>query len=115
LAPTSVRPLPPNNKLPVSIEAKRDLRNYFALVDRQFEAVIHALKKKDAESVSLALDLEEEINSGYAIMSDHHVKRLNDGTCTVGTGVIFLDVIANLEKIADHLTNIAERVEVKQG
>jgi phosphate:Na+ symporter len=104
-----------DKKLPISVDAKRDLHNYFDLVDQQFKAVIHALREKDATSVSKVLELEEEINSGYAVMSDHHVTRLNDGTCTVNTGVVFLDVIANLEKIADHLTNIAERVEVAPG
>jgi phosphate:Na+ symporter len=99
-------------KLPISVDAKRDLHNYFDLVDQQFRAVIHALREKDAESVSRVIELEEEINSAYVIMSEHHVTRLNDGTCTVNTGVVFLDVIANLEKIADHLTNIAERVEI---
>lgn len=101
-----------DKKMPISIEAKRDLHNYFELVDQQFTSVIHALRNKDAMSVSRVFELEEQINSGYAVMSEHHVTRLDDGTCTVNTGIIFLDVIANLEKIADHLTNIAERVEV---
>ncbi len=96
----------------VSDGAKEDLKKYFGMVDQQFEAVIHALKEKDSDSVSRALQLEEQINGEYEVMSEHHVTRLDDGTCTVHTGVIVMDVAANLEKIADHLTNIAERVEI---
>jgi phosphate:Na+ symporter len=96
----------------VSNEAKRDLSNYFDLVDQQFRAVIHALTEKDAESVSRVLELEEQINGHYEVIFEHHVTRLDDGTCTVHTGIIVMDVAANLEKIADHLTNIAERVEI---
>jgi phosphate:Na+ symporter len=99
-------------KTGVSDEAKRDLKKYFDLLDRQFQAVIHALTEKDTDSVSLALQLEDEINAEYELMSEHHVRRLDDGTCTVHTGVIVMDVAANIEKIADHLTNIAERVEI---
>jgi phosphate:Na+ symporter len=101
-----------NNKLSLSIEAKRDLHNYFDLVDRQFKAVIKALETKDRESVAEALTIETQINEDYNLMSRNHVERLENGTCTVQTGVVFLDVIANLEKIGDHLTNIAERADL---
>jgi len=99
----------------ISIDAKRDLSHYFGLVDEQFEAVIHALKQKDVDSVSRAFELEEQINGEYELLFSNHVTRLDDGTCTVQTGVIVMDVVANLEKIADHLTNIAERVEINGG
>jgi phosphate:Na+ symporter len=101
-----------NNKLSLSMEARRDLHNYYDLVDHQFKAVIKALETKDRESVAEVLSLEEQINKDYDVMSKNHVDRLENGTCTVQTGVVFLDVIANLEKIADHLTNIAERAEL---
>lgn len=101
-----------NKELTISDAAKNDLKKYFDLVDHQFTAVIHALKEKDADSVSLALQLEEQINAYFQVMFDHHVTRLDDGTCTVNTGVVVMDVAANLEKVGDHLTNIAERVEI---
>ena len=74
--------------------------------------MIHALREKDVASVSLALELEEQINGEYEMMFERHVTRLDDGTCTVNTGVIVMDMASNLEKIGDHLTNIAERVEL---
>lgn len=102
-----------NKQLTIPDTATEDLQRYFELVDRQFEAVIHALEEKDADSVSLALQLEEQINGGFQVMFERHVTRLDDGTCTVHTGVVVMDVAANLEKIGDHLTNIAERVEIE--
>ena len=36
--------------------------------------------------------------------------RLNEGKCQPSAGVVFLDTISNLERIADHATNIAEVV-----
>ncbi|MFC1854143.1 PhoU domain-containing protein [candidate division CSSED10-310 bacterium] len=51
------------------------------------------------------------MNEDYHLVTENHVNRLEDGICNVQTGVVFLDLIANIEKIGDHLTNIAERVE----
>jgi len=36
-----------------------------------------------------------------------HVKRLEEGICVVKSGLVFLDILHNFEKIGDHLTNIA--------
>ena len=99
-----------NNKLNLSTEARRDLLNYYDLVDGQFKAVIGALENSDKSKVEEALLLEKKINSEYDIITQRHVDRLEEGNCNVQTGVVFLDMISNLEKIGDHLTNIAERV-----
>ena len=37
-----------------------------------------------------------------------HVQRLNDGSCKVLSGLVYLDFVDFLEKIGDHLTNIAQ-------
>jgi phosphate:Na+ symporter len=37
-----------------------------------------------------------------------HVQRLNDGSCKVLSGLVYLDFVDYLEKIGDHLTNIAQ-------
>ena len=36
-----------------------------------------------------------------------HIRRLNEGLCSPEAGVIFLDIISNLERIGDHASNIA--------
>ncbi|MCP4605773.1 MAG: Na/Pi cotransporter family protein [Proteobacteria bacterium] len=104
-----------NNKLLISIEAKRDLHNYFDLIDRQFKAVIKALETRDGQSVADALMLEERINADYDVITQNHVERLEKGECDIPTGVVFIDMITNFEKIGDHLTNIAERVTVQKS
>jgi phosphate:Na+ symporter len=39
-----------------------------------------------------------------------HVQRMTDGVCSPQTGLIFIDLVDNVEKIGDHLTNIAQAV-----
>ncbi|MDY0001338.1 MAG: Na/Pi cotransporter family protein [Polyangia bacterium] len=99
-------------KLAFSLDAKRELHNYFDIVNRQFKAVIAALDTLDGSAVEEAVALEKELNTECVALSRNHVERLESGSCEVQAGVIFLDVIQNLEKIGDHLTNIAERVEL---
>ena len=40
----------------------------------------------------------------------HHVRRMTEGDCTAQSGLIFIDLVDNIEKIGDHLTNIAQSV-----
>jgi len=62
--------------------------------------------------VAEAMALEDEINEEQETLTQSHITRLEKGTCTVQAGVLFVDLLANLEKIGDHLTNIAERMDV---
>ena len=39
-------------------------------------------------------------------MRDHHIKRLRKGKCTIELGIIFEDLLTNLERVADHCSNI---------
>ena len=43
-----------------------------------------------------------------------HVERLATGECSAVTGVIYIELLAELEKVSSHLTNIAERSEAIQ-
>ena len=42
-----------------------------------------------------------------------HMERLNKGKCTIDSGVLFLDLLTNLERVSDHSCNIANRVEAE--
>ena len=39
----------------------------------------------------------------------NHEKRLKRGDCTVSRGIVYIELQTNLERIAAHLTNVAER------
>ncbi len=101
------------NKHDFTVEAEEDLEAYFNLIDRQFKAVIAALETGKSAAVVEALAIEKQLNKDCVTISREHVCRLENGRCGVRAGVVFLDVVANLEKIGDHLANIAERVEIK--
>ena len=47
---------------------------------------------------------------GDALHIVQHIKRLKEGICSIDTGVVFLDVLNNAERISDHCSNIAARL-----
>ena len=40
----------------------------------------------------------------------NHILRLNEGRCTAQAGMVFVDIVSNLERIGDHAVNIAEAI-----
>ena len=44
------------------------------------------------------------------ILHTRHIARLKSGTCAIENGVVFLEIITNLERIADHCSNVAARL-----
>ncbi|MCR1897609.1 Na/Pi cotransporter family protein [Irregularibacter muris] len=71
---------------------------------------ISALDRDDIELAETINKQEEEIDQLEEILRARHIKRLNEQSCHPSSGVIFLDMLSNLERIADHATNISKSV-----
>ena len=50
--------------------------------------------------------LEETIDAIVEKLKDMHVERLKTGACQVHSGIVFLEILTNLERIADHCSNL---------
>jgi phosphate:Na+ symporter len=98
------------NKQEMPIDAKRDLLNYFGLLDKEFNACIDALDTRSPVKIKEALMFEAQVDREFPVMNQNNVDRLEKRETTVQAGIIFLDMITNFEKIGDHLSNIAERI-----
>ncbi|MBE6688089.1 MAG: Na/Pi cotransporter family protein [Ruminococcaceae bacterium] len=51
--------------------------------------------------------LEETIDQMTDYLRENHISRLKSGLCTIESGVVFLDLLNNIERVADHCSNIA--------
>ena len=40
----------------------------------------------------------------------NHIMRLNERSCSAQAGMVFVDIVSNLERIGDHAVNIAEAI-----
>lgn len=75
-----------------------------------FDEAEDALKNGNIEAAHSMLQREKHINKLQNDFKQSHIDRLNDGSCKLNSGFIFIEFIDNLEKIGDRLTNIAQSV-----
>ena len=99
-----------NNKLQFSEEANQELREMIDLTSATMEMAISALEKSDKDLANQVVELEEKVDKMERQLRKTHLKRLSEGVCSGGAGVVFLDIISNLERMADHSMNIAQYV-----
>ncbi len=78
--------------------------------EQMLDYVIAALENNDTDSARAALINEANLNKMQMDFRRSHVQRITEGVCTSEAGLIFIDLVDNIEKIGDHLTNIAQAV-----
>ena len=62
---------------------------------------------EDDSHLQEILDLENAIDAKERELQDLHVTCLTTGECSAQVGMMFSDLASNLERVADHATNIA--------
>lgn len=79
-------------------------------IHRLYDAVIQAYAHEDLSALEDANLVEEEIDDYTKMMEDHHIERLSQHICTPVVGAQFLSLSSNLERIGDHLINVAKTI-----
>jgi len=97
-------------KLPFSNMAISEIHQIQGEIDQMVEEAISALKTNEVKEAQKVIEREARVNLLRDELNQNHVKRLEEGTCKVLSGVVFLEMVSNFEKIGDHLTNIGQAV-----
>jgi len=79
-------------------------------VTNMFDHTIEALMNTNSSVSMLVLEFEGRLNRMQVEMKEEHIQRMNEGKCNLLAGILFTDFVNNLEKVGDHLTNIAQGV-----
>ena len=58
-------------------------------------------------------DADKAVDELCETLAAHHVDRVKNKKCTPKNGMLYLDMLNNLERIADHANNLAESVDHK--
>ncbi len=88
-----------------------DLAKITGKVMESYRSSIQAMESRSLEIVLRTAHLEDEVDDMEEDMRDHHLERLTRRECDPQAGVVFLDVISDLERISDHADNIAGYVK----
>lgn len=90
----------------IAIQEINDLSD---LLLKNIDSAIEYIDTKNHDLYELIEKTEQKVNMLVKQYRNEHLKRLSDGVCTVDSGILFLDLLTNFERISDHCSNIAEK------
>jgi len=99
-----------DQRLSFSEPAQAEVAQLRKEANQMFDYISAALENNDTEAAKSALVNENNLNRMQMNFRRSHVERMTKGLCSPETGLIFIDLVDNVEKIGDHLTNIAQAV-----
>lgn len=99
-----------SNKTVLTDQAKEDLQEMFETTSKSVDLAVQSLINRDRQKALKVIEYETEIDRMEKTFRKKHIIRLNEGLCTPNSGMIYVDIISNLERIGDHAVNIAEEV-----
>ncbi len=87
--------------------AQKELDVVAAAVVEILNLTVTAFSSEDNALAKTIEPLEETIDDMVVILRDRHTKRLKAGACSVGSGLVFMDVLTYLERTSDQCSSIA--------
>lgn len=87
--------------------AKKEMDTLCGAVSEILDLCYTSFVENDLEMAKNVEPLEEVIDGLKEKMRNSHVSRLKSGECSMEMGFVWLDLLTNLERTADHCSNIA--------
>lgn len=99
------------HKLDFTETGMKDLRSISDSVIQSFQHAIDARQTGNMDSVRKVSQYEDDVDNQEEELREKHIERLSAGQCEPSAGVVFLDILSNLERISDHAYNLAGYVK----
>lgn len=103
------------NGITFSEEARGEIESMYARVTEMFGLSLSVFEERDTVRLKDVSALEAQVDVLKKLFGNSHIERLNKGSCNVESGTYFYAVISALERIADHLTNVAFSIRSPSG
>ena len=94
-------------KIVFSEAAQKELEVLKAAIHEILDLSIDSFVNEDESAQYKVEPLEEHIDVLCDQMKLRHVERMQSGTCSLSVGFVFNDILTNLERVADHCSNVA--------
>ena len=95
--------------------AHKELDIMCAAVNEILDITVTAFANNDNHAAKAIEPLEEVIDDMVMILRDRHTKRLKNGTCSVGTGLVFMEALTYLERASDQCSSIAVMMMAREN
>lgn len=97
-------------KLSFSPAAKEELATLEAAIREILETTGRVFREDDVSGAMTVEPLEQTVDALVAGIRSRHIRRLQEGECSIALGFVLSDVLNNLERVSDHCSNIAVAV-----
>ena len=87
--------------------AKTELTLICNAVNEILDITLKAFENDDDQLTKTIEPLEEVIDDMVLILRDRHTKRLKNGACSIGSGLVFMEALTYLERVSDHCSSVA--------
>lgn len=99
-----------NSNAKLSDNAKDEIVEIYNKVLECYNLALNAMKDNNTNVAKDVLKLESEVDMLEKAYKNKHMERINYNSCSIDDGIIYLDLLTNLERISDHCASIAKRV-----
>ena len=99
------------NKIAFSETAKRELEGLMTYVINGLSYALKARQEMELAFVEKEKEYEDLVDYVESELREKHIERLAQNRCQPASGIVYLDVLSNLERISDHADNIAGYVK----
>ena len=96
-------------------ESKTEIRAIIDHVLHTLSTLIEALRLGDVGKAKEVILLEDQMDIMERESRQNYINRMHEKKVTIQSGVIFLDLLSNLERVLDHCNNIAQSIIALQG
>ena len=93
-----------------SDDALYEISQLKILVHNLYDKAMSAYINESIEDLDAANAIEDQIDDYTKVMEDNHISRMSQGICTPTTGAQYLSLSTNVERVADHLINVAKTI-----
>ena len=104
-------------KIEFNQDAEEEIRSMFSAVNQAFQLMNENICESPGILVNMeeVFQIENDINALRNKLRDSHFIRLETGKCSMQSGLIYLDLIASLEKVADQIVSVQEAAANLKG
>lgn len=102
------------NHVSFTENGRRDANLVFSAVTNIVNQTVSAFATENPEEIASIEPLEEVIDQLIETLRNNHVQRLQNGKCNVTSGISFIELLNNMERISDHCSNIAVYIIQRQ-
>mgnify|MGYP000896154314 CR=1 FL=1 len=87
--------------------ATNEIKELYNLSIEMIDKTIELLDSENFETLKFVVNAETKMDELTERFSDHHIERLENGKCSIESGVVYLDIVSHFERVADLIYTVA--------